>query len=189
MLDLNLRKELKIRRLKGTAIELTNKNNTGATQVSATDFLRITYPSHDVLKVLEAAGPTQGRPVTIKGERGQGKSHLMAVLYHAFTDHAATQQWLDHWAHNLGDSKISTIPLRDGMHVIGESLHRQRYKYLWDLLFENHPNGDYCRGKWEALGDAKPDILENIVADNDIPDRSRFIPEVIVPFNQDAMHL
>jgi len=158
MLGLNLREEFKGRRLKGTAIELTNKNNTGATQVSAEDFLRITYPSHDVLKIIEAAGPTQGRPVTIKGERGQGKSHLMAVLYHAFTDHAATQQWLDHWSSILGDSTISALPLRDGMHVIGESLHRQRYKYLWDLLFDNHPHGEYCKGKWEALGDAKPDI-------------------------------
>lgn len=158
MLGLTLRDEFKGRRLKGTAIELTNKNNTGATQVSAEDFLRITYPSHDVLKIIEAAGPTQGRPVTIKGERGQGKSHLMAVLYHAFTDHAATQQWLNSWSHILGESNISTIPLRDGMHVIGESLHRQRYKYLWDLLFDKHPYGDYCRGKWEALGDAKPDI-------------------------------
>ena len=158
MLGLTLREEFKGRRLKGTAIELTNKNNTGATQISAKDFLRITYPSHDVLKIIEAAGPTQGRPVTIKGERGQGKSHLMAVLYHAFTDQTATQQWLDSWSHNLRDPKIGAIPLRDGMHVIGESLHRQRYKYLWDLLFEKHPYGDYCRGKWEALGDAKPDI-------------------------------
>ncbi len=158
MLGLTLREEFKGRRLKSTAIELTNKNNTGATQVSAEDFLRITYPSHDVLKVMEAAGPTQGRPVTIKGERGQGKSHLMAVLYHAFTDHEATQQWLDNWSHILGDPKISDLPLRDGMHVIGESLHRQRYKYLWDLLFDKHPHGGYCQGKWEALGDAKTDI-------------------------------
>lgn len=157
MLGLTLRDEFIGRRLKGTAIELTNKNNTGATQVSAEDFLRITYPSHDVLKLIEAAGPTQDRPVTIKGERGQGKSHLMAVLYHAFTDHSATQQWLDHWSDILGDSKISALPLRE-LHVIGESLQRQRYKYLWDLLFDMHPHGDYCRGKWESLGDKKPDI-------------------------------
>ncbi|MEA3278354.1 MAG: DUF499 domain-containing protein, partial [Pseudomonadota bacterium] len=158
MLGLTLRDEFKGRRLKGTAIELTNKNNTGATQVSAEDFLRITYPSHDVLKTIEAAGPSQGRPVTLKGERGQGKSHLMAVLYHAFTDHGATQHWLDHWSHTLGDAKIGQIPLRGGMHVIGESLHRQRYKHLWDLLFANHPHGGYCRGKWEGLGDKKPDL-------------------------------
>lgn len=158
MLGLTLRDEFKGRRLKGTAIELTNKNKTGATQILAKDFLRITYPSHDVLKIIEAAGPTQGRPVTIMGERGQGKSHLMAVLYHAFTDQSATQQWLDSWSQNLGDPKVSSIPLRDGMHVIGESLHRQRYKYLWDLLFDNHPHGVYCRGKWEGLGDKKPDV-------------------------------
>ena len=158
MLGLTLRDEFKGRRLKGTAIELTNKNNTGATQILAKDFLRITYPSHDVLKIIEAAGPTQGRPVTIIGERGQGKSHLMAVLHHAFTDQAATQQWLEGWSQNLNDPKIGSIPLRGGMHVIGESLHRQRYKHLWDLLFDNHPNGGYCRGKWEGLGDNKPDV-------------------------------
>ncbi|MCW8905972.1 MAG: DUF499 domain-containing protein [Sedimenticola sp.] len=158
MLGLTLRDEFKGRRLKGTAIELTNKNNTGATQVSAADFLRITYPTHDVLKTIEAAGPTQGRPVTLKGERGQGKSHLMAVLYHAFNDHDATQQWLNNWSHTLADEKIGQIPLRGGMHVISESLHRQRYKHLWDLLFDNHPYGGYCRGKWEGLGDKKTDV-------------------------------
>lgn len=158
MLGLTLREEFKGRRLKGTAIELTNKSNTGATQVSAADFLRITYPSHDVLKTIEAAAPSQGRPVTLKGERGQGKSHLMAVLYHALTDHGATKQWLEQWSHTLGEAKIASIPLREGMHVISESLHRQRYKYLWDILFDNHPHGGYCRGKWEGLGDKKTDI-------------------------------
>ena len=158
MLGLQLRDEFKGRRLKGTAIELTNKNNTGATQIPATDFLRITYPSTDLLKTLEASGPNQGRPVTLKGERGQGKSHLMAALYHALKDVPATQQWLDHWAGVLPTAKIGSIQLRQGMHVISESLHRQRYKHLWDLLFENHPHGGYCRGKWEALGANKPDI-------------------------------
>jgi hypothetical protein len=157
MLGLTLREEFKTRRLKGTAIELTN-NNTGATQVSAEAFLRITYPSHDVLKTIEAAGPSQGRPVTIKGERGQGKSHLMAVLYHAFTDYEATRQWLTDWAQALGNPKLGALPLRPGMHVIGASLHRQRYKSLWDLLFDHHPHGTYCRGKWEGLGDKQTDL-------------------------------
>jgi len=158
MLDLKLREEFKGRRLQGTAIELTNQNKTGATQIPAADFLRITYPSHDVLKTIEATGPTQGRPVTLKGERGQGKSHLMAMLYHAFSDNAATRQWLEHWSELLGNPKLKELQLRGGMHVIGESLHRQRYKYLWDLLFDNHPHGNYCRGKWEAQGDKKTDI-------------------------------
>ena len=158
MLGLKLRQEFKGRRLKGTAIELTNKNNTGATQIPAEDFLRITYPSHDVLKTIEAAGPSQARPLTLKGERGQGKSHLMGVLYHAFCNNAATRQWLEKWSDLLGNPKIKDLQLRDGMHVISESLHRQRYKHLWDLLFENHPYGSYCKGKWEAQGDKKTDI-------------------------------
>lgn len=109
MLGLTLRSEFKGRRLKGTAIELTNKNNTGATQIPASDFLKITYPTADVLKTLEAAGPDQGRPVTLKGERGQGKSHLMATLYHAFNDNAATRHWLNHWAGLLGNDKLKSL--------------------------------------------------------------------------------
>ncbi len=158
MLGLNLRDEFKGRRLKGTAIELTNKNKTGATQISADSFLQITYPSYDVLKSIEATCSDQGRAVVLKGERGQGKSHLMAVLYHSLTDHVATNKWLGNWSKILGNSNINSIKLRGGMHVIGESLHRQRYKFLWDLLFDNHPYGDYCRGKWEGLGDKKTDV-------------------------------
>lgn len=158
MLGLTLRQEFQGRRLKGTAIELTNKNSTGATQVPAEEFLKITYPTSDLLKTIEAAGPDQGRPVTLKGERGQGKSHLMAALFHTFSDNSATREWQQKWSGILGNPKIANIPLRGGMHVISESLHRQRYKFLWDLLFEQHPHGGYCKGKWEALGDKKTDV-------------------------------
>lgn len=158
MLGLELREEFKGRRLKGTAIELTNNNKTGATQVPAADFLKITYPTADVLKTIEAIGPSQGRPITLRGERGQGKSHLMAMIYHAFSDTKATSSWLTGWAERLGNAKIGSIPLRDTMFVISESLHRQRYKYLWDLLFDQHPHGSYCKGKWESSGTQKTDV-------------------------------
>jgi hypothetical protein len=49
--------------LKGTAIERTNKNKTGATQIPASNFLKITYPTADVLKTIEAVGSKQGHPV------------------------------------------------------------------------------------------------------------------------------
>ena len=158
MLGLELRKEFKERRLKGTAIELSNKNQTGATQIPAEDFLRITYPTADVLKTIEAVGPDQGRLVTLIGERGLGKSHLMGMLYHTFMDNAATKQWLSEWANRLNNEKIANLPLRSGMTVISESLHRHRYKFLWDLLFDQHPHGDYCRGKWESLGEKKTEV-------------------------------
>ena len=158
MLGLTLREEFRGKRLKGTAIELSNETNTGATQIAAKEFLEITYPTHDLLKGIEAVGPNQGRPVVVIGERGLGKSHLMAALYHAVNDAASTSAWLNSWATTLGETQISKIALRSGMFVIGESLHRQRYKFLWDLLFERHPHGTYIKGKWEGMGAAKTDI-------------------------------
>lgn len=158
MLGLTLREEFRGKRLKGTAIELSNDTNTGATQIAAKEFLKITYPTHDLLKGIEAVGPNQGRPVVVIGERGLGKSHLMAALYHAANDATSTGAWLTSWATTLGDPQIGKIGLRSGMLVIGESLHRQRYKFLWDLLFEQHPHGDYIKGKWEGMGAAKTDI-------------------------------
>ena len=158
MLKLTLRREFQGRRLKGTAIELANSSNTGATQIGAADFLNITYPSADALRAIEAVGPGHGRPVVLIGERGEGKSHLLAMLYHAFTDASATNSWLTSWAERFGNSKIAQLPLRDGMHVISESLHRQSYKYLWALIFERHPHGPEVRGMWKGLGDKMTDV-------------------------------
>ncbi|CAL8472419.1 DUF499 domain-containing protein [Caballeronia sp. S22] len=158
MLGLTLREEFRGRRLKGTAIELSNDQNTGATQIAAQQFLQITYPTHDVLKGIEAVGPNQGRPVVVIGDRGLGKSHLMAALYHAVTDPASTGAWLNAWSATLADPSIAKIPLRNGMHVIGESLHRHRYKFLWDVLFENHPHGTFIKGKWEGQGASRTEI-------------------------------
>ncbi len=158
MLGLQLREEFRDRRLKGTAIELSNDNKTGATQIAAASFLEITYPTMDLLKAIEAAGPSQGRPIVFIGERGQGKSHLLAAMHHALTSPAATQEWLGRWSERLGNPRIATLPLRDRMHVVTEVLHKHRYKYLWDLIFERHPRGDYYRGSWERHGDRKTDV-------------------------------
>lgn len=158
MLGLTLREEFRGRRLKGTAIELLNDYKTGATQLTAKDFLEITYPTHDLLKAIEAVGPNQGRPVVIMGERGLGKSHLMAALYHAVSDTDATRAWLSNWAATLGSNNFSRITLREKMLVLAESLHRQRYKFLWDILFDRHPHGTYIKGKWEGMGLSKTDI-------------------------------
>ena len=82
----------------------------------------------------------------------------MAALYHAVTDPASTGAWLKAWATTLNEPDIGKIALRNGMHVIGESLHRHRYKFLWDVLFENHPHGAYINGKWEGQGASKTEI-------------------------------
>lgn len=158
MLGLTLRKEFQGRRLKGTAIELANESKTGATQIDATEFLAITYPTADVLSAMEAIGPDQGQPVVLIGERGQGKSHLLAALYHAFNSPEITSVWLREWAVRLERPKLGEIRLRPKTFVISESLHRQNFKFLWDLLFDLHPHGSYIRGKWEAQGELRTDI-------------------------------
>ena len=158
MLQLTLRKEFQGRRLKGTAIELANANNTGATQMAAADFLEITYPSADALAALEAACSGRGRPLVLIGERGQGKSHLMGLLHHGLTDPGAARGWLATWAGRLDHPKLAALTLRDGMHVISESLHRQSYRFLWDLLFDRHPHGVEVRGMWRGRGDRKTDV-------------------------------
>lgn len=145
MPHLTLRREFQKRRLKGTAIELANSRNSGATQISAREFLEITYPSADALAAIEAVSPGQGRPLVLIGDRGQGKSHLMALLHHSFTDHGATRTWLETWGDRLGNPKLGTMPLREGVTVISESLHRQNYKFMWDLRFERHPHGSEVR--------------------------------------------
>ena len=158
MLGLNLREEFQKKRSDGTAIEFINRDSTGATQINAQQFLKITYPTHDILKAIEAISPGQNHPVVVIGDRGIGKSHLMATLYHAVTDPTSTRQWLKGWAATLDNSQIAEIALRDEMHVIGTSMHRQQYKFLWDVLFENHPNGDFVKGMWEGQGADKTNV-------------------------------
>ena len=156
--NLTLRSEFRGAALKGTIIELATGNKTGATQIPAADFLNITYPSYDVVAALQAIGPHQHRPVVLIGERGVGKSHLMAVLHHAGTDQAATQGWLDYWASTLNRPDLATINLRPSMKVISEKLTGNSYKFLWDLLFDNHPKGQFIRGKWEAEGKRQTNV-------------------------------
>lgn len=158
MLGLKLREEFQGRRLKGTAIELANENNTGATQIAASKFLGITYPTADVITAIDAIGPEHGQPVVLIGERGQGKSHLLAALYHAFTNPTATTAWLQEWSTRLEQPRLQNLPLRSKMHVITESLHKQNYRSLWDLLFDRHPHGAYVRGMWEAQGEKRTEV-------------------------------
>lgn len=158
MLELKLREEFRGRRLKGTTVDFKNQSGTGALDVTAAEFLKITYPSHDLLKAIEAIGPGHSRPVVLLGARGQGKSHLMAALYHLCHDTDSGASWLKEWAEHLKNPQIAALKLRSDCHVIAESLHLQRYKYLWDILFALHPKGNYYEGKWSGMGEKKTDV-------------------------------
>src|SRR5436309_13214798 len=98
MLDLWLRDEFKGKRLRGTTVDFTTPSKTGALDVSAAHFLKITYPSFDLLKTVEATGTGHSRPVVLLGTRGQGKSHLLAALYHLSTSAEVGRTWLAEWS-------------------------------------------------------------------------------------------
>ena len=163
MLDLRLRDEFRGKRLKGTTVDFTNTSKTGALDVSASDFLKITYPSFDLLKTVEATGPGQSRPVVLLGARGQGKSHLLAALYHLCTNAEVGHKWLSDWSSQLSRPEIATLKLRTECCVVAESLHLHRYKFLWDILFERHPHGKFFEGKWQGLGEKKTDVPSDLI--------------------------
>ena len=158
MPNLTLRDEFKGERLKGTTIDFSADKPTSALQRSTADFLSITYPSVDLLRVFEATQPDRARPVVLLGGRGQGKSHLMAALWHAINDPLEATKWLSNWAVKLNRPELKTLTFRTDFCVIAESLHQQRFKYLWDILFERHPQGQLIKGKWLGKGDAKPNL-------------------------------
>ena len=158
MLGLKLREEFSGKRLTGTTIDFTNRKGTGALDRSAKDFLNITYPSVDLLKTIEAIQPGQARPVVIIGKRGLGKSHLMAAILHMLKDPEAGEVWRNEWAISLKNETLGKLSLRTNMHVIAESLEQQNYKFLWDLLFDRHPDGKYISGMWEGQGDQKTEV-------------------------------
>lgn len=161
--SLTLRPEFRGKALRGTVIELRNAKANGAIERPAEEFLDITYPSIDLLRMVEALQPDQTKTVVLKGGRGQGKSHMMATAYHLLSNHAAAEKWRDHWAGQLNNSAFAKFTFRQGFLVLAEAMHNQRYKYLWDLLWEQHPHGQFVKGKWTARGTNVPsneDILE-----------------------------
>src|SRR5258708_23873374 len=121
MLNLTLRDEFKGERLKGTTIDFSADKETSALKKSAGEFLSITYPSVDLLRVLEATQPATSHPVVLLGGRGQGKSHLMAALWHTVKDPAAATKWLSDWATRLNRPEFNNLKFRTDFFVIAES--------------------------------------------------------------------
>ncbi len=80
MLGLKLRDEFLSSQMSGTQIDLSEVVGDAAID----SMLDMTYPTADVRKALRAIATPEGRPVVIIGERGQGKSHILGILHHAF---------------------------------------------------------------------------------------------------------
>lgn len=99
MLNLQLRDEFQGDQTPGSVISLINPSNTGAAQVEAGRILDITYPTEDVLNALRTLSQTRRpRPVVLMGDKGRGKSHIMAVMHHAVESPDQVEKWLKSWS-------------------------------------------------------------------------------------------
>ena len=122
MQPLDLRDEFLSKHMRGTAIELRNKQNTGWAQKRPEALLAITYPTSDVLRSLETvSAATLGKPVVFLGQRGRGKSHIMALLHHAIESPDAVMGWAGDWGAKLGTNKLSQLKLQTGFLPISEA--------------------------------------------------------------------
>ncbi|MGH9401822.1 MAG: hypothetical protein ACRD2P_06920 [Terriglobia bacterium] len=121
--------------MRATAIELSNRQNTGWTQrKAAVELLDITYPTWDVRRALDAvSAAAAGKPIVMMGQRGSGKSHLMALVHHAFGSPDQVESWASSWGQKLDADKLKNPKLQRGFMPLSETLSNQEYPYLWDV--------------------------------------------------------
>lgn len=157
MLGLMLRDEFLGDHMPGTAISLRTSDNQGAVQKSPEHILSITYPTADVQTALKAIGSKRkGRSIVLMGERGRGKSHIMAIMHHAIQSPLVVEGWIRAWGGQLGSDELTALEMSKGFFPISEPVHNHEYPLLWNLLFERHPKGEYYRGQFELMGQSYP---------------------------------
>ncbi len=102
MLNLQLRDEFQGSQMPGTVITLRRGDNKGAAQEGPDRILDITYPTADVQTALRALSVYRDKqPIVLMGDRGRGKSHIMAVMHHAIQHTEQVQAWARNWGVEL----------------------------------------------------------------------------------------
>lgn len=165
MLGLNLRPEFAGKNITGTTVSLDATYEGSFVNHPTAKALEITYPSIDLLQALEACfGPDNSRYLVIMGERGQGKSHIMGVIHHAFKDPKTFINWIEQWKTKISYQPKIQAPTTEFL-AITVALHDQSFEFLWDPIFKFHPEGQRMQGRWEGKRDtiavpAKEDLIE-----------------------------
>ncbi len=157
MLNLQLRDEFLGSQMPGTAITLRRRDGTGATQQPPDQIFSITYPTADIQTALRALSKNrERRPIVLMGDRGRGKSHIMAVMHHAIQAPDFVENWARGWGTQLGSPTLQQLTAERGLVAISEPVHNHEYPLLWDLLFERHPSGQLFKGRFQALKQPYP---------------------------------
>ncbi|MBU1696973.1 MAG: hypothetical protein KKD21_08020 [Proteobacteria bacterium] len=133
MLGLKLRDEFLGSHMPGTAISLRTSDNQGAAQKSADQILSITYPTADIQAALKAITENRnGCPIVLMGDRGRGKSHIMAVMHHAINSPDVVGNWLNDWSTKLKQDQLKGLSTTKGFVAISEPVHNHEYPLLED---------------------------------------------------------
>ena len=112
MLNLTLRDEFLGSQMPNTAIALRRADNKGAAQQPPEQILEITYPTADVQTALRSISVARaGRPVVLMGDRGRGKSHIMAVMHHAVESPDAVEPWAQCWGSDPSAAALQGLVL------------------------------------------------------------------------------
>lgn len=157
MLGLKLRDEFLGSQMPNTAIALRRADNKGAAQQPPEQILDITYPTADVQSALRNISSARaGRPIVLMGDRGRGKSHIMAVMHHAIASPGPVESWVQGWCSDPSASTLAGLTMERGFVAISEPVHNHEYPLLWDLLFDRHPKGEYYRGQFENMNQPFP---------------------------------
>ena len=157
MIGLKLRDEFCGTHMPGTAISLRTSDDQGAAQKPPDYILSITYPTSDIQTALKAiSSKRSGRPIILMGDRGRGKSHIMAVMHHAVQSPELVENWLKNWGEKTDNDEIKGFEMVKGFIPISEPVHNHEYPLLWELIFDRHPKGEYYRGQFEQMSQLFP---------------------------------
>ncbi|MBL0717598.1 MAG: hypothetical protein JJV89_06075 [Desulfosarcina sp.] len=131
MIGLKLRNEFLGTYMPGTAISLRTSDDQGAAQKSPDYILSITYPTSDIQTALKAISSRRsGRPIILMGDRGKGKSHIMAVMHHAIQSPEVVENWLNNWGKKTGNDEMKGFEMVKGFIAISEPVHNHEYPLL-----------------------------------------------------------
>ncbi|MDP2647166.1 MAG: AAA family ATPase, partial [Desulfobacterales bacterium] len=124
------------------------------------DFFRLTYPTADVVKVLDqinarfSSSKGSSGLFLFEGLKGSGKSHLLLMIYHLFKNYQIAQDWL------CENGLTCKIP--DDVIVIINKFTDDPHDSIWDMIFKTL-GSEIKKGKTQpklsefkqALGDKK----------------------------------
>ena len=117
-------------------IDLANLKDESRIKIEARpdDFFQLTYPTTDVIKVLNeinvrfSSSKESSGLFLFEGLKGSGKSHLLLMIYHLFKNHQIALEWLN-------ENELSCKIPRDAVVIINKFTD-DPHDSIWNMIFE-----------------------------------------------------